>query len=44
MKKFTTMLLVVAMVLSLAACGSEQSGNEGTGETPLQILETVWGT
>ena len=42
MKKFTTMLLVVAMVLSLVACGSDQAGNESTGETPLQILETVW--
>ncbi len=40
MKKITTMLLVVAMLVSLVACGSEEP--KSTGETPLQILETVW--
>jgi len=42
MKRITTILLALAMVLSLVACGSSQSGSESTGETPLQILETVW--
>lgn len=40
MKKITTMLLVVAMLISLVACASDQQ--ESTGQTALQILETVW--
>ena len=40
MRKLTTMLLVVAMIFSLTACGSAQAGS--TGETPLEILVTVW--
>jgi len=44
MKRITTIVLVISMVLSLAACGSKQAGGEATGQTPLQILETVWET
>ncbi len=42
MRKVTTMLLVVAMMLSLVACGSNQAGNGSVGETPLEILSNVW--
>lgn len=42
MKKITTMLLIVAMMISLVACGNDQPENQSTGETPLQILTNVW--
>ena len=42
MKKITTMLLVVAMMISLVACGSGKAGEQSTGETPLEILVNVW--
>lgn len=42
MRKITTMMLIVAMLLSLAACGSGQAGKGSTGETPLEILTNVW--
>ena len=42
MKKITTMLLVVAMLISLVACGSGKAGEQSTGETPLEILVNVW--
>ena len=41
MKKFLSMLLVVAMVLSLAACGNKEAGKEDVAA--LEVLETVWG-
>ncbi len=42
MKRITAIALIAALLLSLTACGSNQENNESTGETPLQILETVW--
>ena len=42
MRRITTMMLVVAMVLSLAACGGSKAGDKSVGETPLEILSNVW--
>ena len=42
MRKITTFVLVVAMMISLVACGSEQAGNKSAGDTPLQVLTNVW--
>lgn len=48
MKKLLTMLLVVMMALSVAACGgnSESGGQADAGEITdaLEILTTVWGS
>ena len=49
MKKFFAMMLALAMVLSLAACGgkTDEPANNSPVEVPasaLEILETVWGT
>ena len=47
MKKFFAMMLALAMVLSLAACGGEKEvANNSPVEVPksaLEILENVWG-
>ena len=40
MKRITTIVLVVAMLISLVACGGTKQ--ESTGQTALEILETVW--
>ena len=42
MRRITTMMLVVAMVLSLAACVGSKAGDKSVGETPLEILSNVW--
>ena len=42
MKKIFAMLLVAAMVLSMAACGKDDKGKEASGDTPVQVLTTVW--
>ena len=53
MKKLTAMLLALLLVLSLCACGSNDSGaassNGAADSTPVaasaeEILDTVWGT
>lgn len=43
MKKLLSMMLVAAMVLSLAACGSK-SADKAEDVAPLEVLETVWET
>lgn len=42
MKKIFAMLLVAAMVLSMAACGKTDKKKEVSGDTPVQVLTTVW--
>ena len=51
MKKFVSMIMALAMVLSLAACGanggSETAAPETTApvvkvESALEVLETIW--
>ena len=48
MKKILALILAMIMVLSFAACGNseaetENGGEEVTGGSALEILETVWG-
>ena len=42
MKKIFAMLLAAAMVLSMAACGKDDKKKEVSGDTPVQVLTTVW--
>ena len=44
MKKFLTLLLIAAMTLSLAACGSKTDDNNGGNQpaSALELLNAVW--
>lgn len=52
MKKLIAMIMAVAMVLALAACGGNSAGNSASGndtpvvvaESAVEILEKVWAT
>ena len=44
MKKFFALTLSVLMLLSFAACGGNNEPAQSVASTPVEILETVWGS